>query len=139
MPNNEEFAGMWRYSFYRAKWSGETLRDWVHVYATKRATMRSSHQAVRQCLLARAPCTRSGLVHKEVATWDDLVENYREPKFTFGRIGEEIWNRKDVVPSVVFCAGMGGLSKGAIVKKGELWVICAGVALSRWPLSNARG
>ena len=60
-------------------------------------------------------------------------------KFTFGRISEEVWNRKDVVPSVVFYAGMGGLSKGAIVKKGELWVICAGVALSRWPLSDARG
>ena len=39
------------------------------------------------------------------------MENCREPRFTFGRISEEGWNRKDVVPSVVFYAGIGGLSK----------------------------
>ena len=53
------------------------------------------------------------------------MKNYREPRFTFGRISEEVWNRKDVVPSVVFYAGIGGLSKGAIVKKEGLSVICA--------------
>ena len=102
MPDNDGFAGMWRHSFHRAKWSGATLRDWVHVDEAEREAMRSSHQAARQCLLTHAPCARSGLVHKEVATWDDLMENYREPRFTFGRISEEVWNRKDVVPSVVF-------------------------------------
>ena len=79
--------------------------------------MRSSHQAVRQCLLAHVPCARSGLVHKEVATWGDLMENYREPRFTFGRISEEVWNKKGVVPSVVFYAGISGLSKGALSRK----------------------
>ena len=121
MPDNEEFAGMWRHPFHRSKWSGATLRDWVHLDEAERASMRSNHQAARQCLLTHGPCTRSGLVHKEVATWDDLMENYREPIFTFGRIGEEVWNMKDVVPSVVFYAGMGGVSKGAIAKKGDLW------------------
>ena len=68
MPNNQEFAGMWRHSFHLTKWSGATLRDWVHVDEAERAATRSSHQAVRQFLLAHAPCTRSGFVQKEVAT-----------------------------------------------------------------------
>ena len=41
MPDNEEFAGMWRHSFHRTKWSGATLRDWVHVDEAERAAMRS--------------------------------------------------------------------------------------------------
>ena len=121
VPDNEEFAGMWRHSFHRTKWSGAKLRDWVHVDEAERAAMRSSHQAVRRCLMTHAPGTRSGLVHKEVATRDDLMENYREPRFTFGRIREEVWNRKDVVPSVVFYAGIGGLSKGAILPRKEIF------------------
>ena len=36
-----------------------------------------------------------------------------------------MWARPDVMPSVVMYAGIDGLSKGSIVRKGNKWVVCA--------------
>ena len=62
---------------------------------------------------------------KELATWDDLMSNYKSPKFIFGKIDPGVWARSDVMPSVVLYAGIGGLCKGPIVRKGNKWVVCA--------------
>ena len=36
-----------------------------------------------------------------------------------------MWARPDAMPSVVMYAGIGGLSEGSIVRKGNTWVVCA--------------
>jgi len=64
-------------------------------------------------------------VFKELATWDDLMSNYKSPKFIFGKIDPSVRARPDVMLSVVMYAGIGGLSKGSIVRKGNKWVVCA--------------
>ena len=38
---------------------------------------------------------------------------------------ESVWDRDDVLPSVVFYSGMGGLGKGSVVRRNGKYVICA--------------
>ena len=71
------------------------------------------------------PARGNGLVFKELAAWDDLMSNYKSPKFILGKIDPSVWARPGVMPSVVMYAGIGGLSKGSIVRKGNKWVVCA--------------
>ena len=73
----------------------------------------------------RYPACGNGLVFKELATWDDLMANYKSPKLMFGKIDPSVWARPGVMPSVVMYAGICGLSKGPIVRKGNTWVVCA--------------
>ena len=75
-------------------------------------------------LVLEAACG-NGLASKELATWADLMANYKSPKFIFGKIDPSAWARPDVMPSVVMYTGIGGLSKGSIVRKGNKWVVCA--------------
>ena len=65
------------------------------------------------------------LEYKEVATWDDLMSNLVKPKFIFGKIDASVFERPDVVPSGVFYSGIGGVSRGSIVKRGDMWIIAA--------------
>ena len=63
----------------------------------------SRHNVVRM----RYPACGNGLGFKELATWDDLMANYKSPKFIFGKIDPtSVWARPDVMSSVVMYAGI---------------------------------
>ena len=47
------------------------------------ASVKQSRQDVAR---VRYPACGNGLVFKELATWDDLMANYKAPKFIFGKI-----------------------------------------------------
>ena len=53
------------------------------------------------------------------------MSNYKKPKYIFGMISPEVFARDDVVPSGVFYSGIGGVSKGAVTKVGDKWVVAA--------------
>ena len=85
----------------------------------------SEKQSRQNVTRARYPACGNGLVFKELATWADLMANYKSPRFIFGKIELSVRARPDVMPSVVMYAGIGGLSTGCIVRKGNNWVVCA--------------
>ena len=101
-------------------------KERVRVPPVGRQAMSASVKQSRQNVArVRYPACGNGLVFKELATWDDLMANYKSPMYIFGKIYPSVWARPDVVPSVVMYAGIGGLSKGPIVRKGNKWVLCA--------------
>ena len=58
-------------------------------------------QSTQKVARVRYPACGNGLVFKDIATWDDLMVNYKKPRFIFGKIDPSVWQRPDVVPSVV--------------------------------------
>ena len=109
-----------------SEWKQAVERERVRVPLIGRQAMSASVKQSRQNVArVRYPACGNGLVFKELATWDDLMANYKSPKFIFGKIDPSVWARPDVMPSVVMYAGIGGLSKGSIVRKGNKWVVCA--------------
>ena len=107
-------------------WKKAVNKERVRVPPVGRQAMAASVKQSRQDVArVRYPACGNGLVFKELATWEDLMANYKSPKFIFGKIDPSVWARPDVMPSVVMYAGIGGLSKGSIVRKGNKWVVCA--------------
>ena len=59
------------------------------------------------------------------ATFEQWLSNINKPTHTIMSFHESVWDRDDVLPSVVFYSGMGGLSKGSVVRRHGKYVICA--------------
>ena len=59
------------------------------------------------------------------ATFEQWLANVQDPKYTITRLDDSVWARDDVLPSVVFCGGMGGVSTGSIVRRDGKYVITA--------------
>ena len=111
-----------------SKWKKSVDQERVRVPQVGRQVMAASEKQPRQTVArVRYPACSNDLVFKELATWDGLMSNYKSPKFIFGKIdpSASVWARPDVMPSMVMYAGIGGLSKGPIVRKGNKWVVCA--------------
>ena len=60
--------------------------------------MSASEKQPRQNVArVRYPACGNGLVFKELATWGDLMANYKSPKFIFGKIYPSVRARPDVL------------------------------------------
>lgn len=67
------------------------------------------------------------------ATFKQWLDNQNEPKFTIMSLHASVWDRDDVLPSVIFYSGMGGMSAGNLVKREGKYVITASPACCSLP------
>ena len=59
------------------------------------------------------------------ADFEQLTANMRDPKYTIVSIHPDVWDREDVLPSIVLYSGMGGISTGSIAFKDGMHIITA--------------
>ena len=59
------------------------------------------------------------------ATFEQWLENVNRPTHTIMNLHPSVWDRDDVLPSLVFYAGPGGVSKGSVTIRDGKYVITA--------------
>ena len=70
-----------------SKWKKAVEQERVRMPPVGRQAMSASVKQSRQNVACvRYPACGNGLVFKELATWDDLMANYKSPKFILGKI-----------------------------------------------------
>ena len=67
------------------------------------------------------------------ATFEQWLANVQTPKYTITRLDGSVWAQDDVLPSVVFCGGMDGVSTGSIVRRDGKYVVKTALVIECGP------
>ena len=68
-------------------WRDTVAHERVKVPSMGRKMMAAAAvQSTQKVARVRYPACGNGLVFKDIATWDDLMVNYKKPRFIFSRV-----------------------------------------------------